>query len=378
VSGPALVVPASLRPRDGRFGSGPSKVRPESLAALAATGTSYLGTSHRRDPVKAVVSRIRSGVAALLGLPDGYQVVLGLGGATVFWDVASFCLIDQRSAHLSLGEFSSKFAAAVSRVPFLADPLIVTSPAGSAPALSALDGVDGVDAYCWPHNETSTGVVLPVSRPRPASGDDGALVLIDATSGAGSLPIDLNQTDAYYFSPQKGFGSEGGLWVAVLSPEAQRRAASLVASRWVPASLDMSLAVEQSQLDQTYNTPALATLFLMADQLEWLLGNGGLAWAAARAAESSSRLYAWAESSSYASPFVTDPSLRSPVVVTVRFSDDVPAAAVTAALRSSGIVDVEAYRGAGYNGLRVGTFPAVDPDDVSALIGCVDWVVDRL
>ncbi len=376
MSGPALVVPESLRPRDGRFGSGPSKVRPESLAALAATGTSYLGTSHRRDPVKSVVGRIRAGVAALLGLPDGYEVVLGLGGATVFWDIASFCLIDQRSAHLSLGEFSSKYAAAVGRVPFLADPVVFTAAAGSAPSPSAMDGVDGVDAYCWPHNETSTGVVLPVSR--PLGSDEGALVLVDATSGAGGLPIDLSQTDAYYFAPQKEFGSEGGLWVAVLSPSAIDRAFSLAASRWVPATLDLSVAIEQSRLDQTYNTPALTTLFLMADQLDWLLGNGGLGWAAARAADSSSRLYAWAESSSYASPFVADRALRSPVVVTVRFADDVPASAVTSVLRSSGIVDVEAYRGAGYNGLRIGTFPAVDPTDVSALIACVDWVVEHL
>ncbi|HEX3825366.1 MAG TPA: phosphoserine transaminase, partial [Mycobacteriales bacterium] len=321
MSRPALVVPKSLRPRDGRFGSGPSKVRPESLAALAATGTSYLGTSHRRDPVKSMVARVRAGVAALLGLPDGYEVVLGLGGATVFWDIASFCLIDQRSAHLSLGEFSSKFAVAVSRVPFLADPTIFTAPAGSAPELSLLGDVADVDAYCWPQNETSTGVVLPVSRPA-GSGVD-SLVLVDATSGAGGLPIDLSQTDAYYFAPQKAFGSEGGLWLAVLSPSALRRASSLTASRWVPATLNLSLAIEQSRLEQTYNTPALATLFLMADQLEWLLANGGLGWAAARSADSSSRLYTWAESSSYASPFVTDPALRSPVVVTVRFSDDV-------------------------------------------------------
>jgi phosphoserine aminotransferase len=373
VSTPTLVVPESMRPRDGRFGSGPSKVRPWSLAALAATGTSYLGTSHRREGVKSVVRRVRSGMATLLGVPDGYEVVLGIGGATVFWDVASFCLIENRSQHLSFGEFSAKFAAVVSRAPFLAEPSVLTAPPGSAPSVAA---APGVDAYCWPHNETSTGVMLPVVRPEGA--DIGALVLVDATSGAAGLPVDLSQTDAYYFAPQKGFGSDGGLWVAVLSPAALARAASLTSSRWVPATLDLSIAVAQSRLDQTYNTPALATLFLMADQVEWLLGNGGLPWAVSRTAASSARLYAWAESSSYASAFVADRALRSQVVGTIRFDDAVPAADVTAVLRASGIVDVEAYRAAGYNGLRIGMFPAVDPDDVSALTACVDWVVERL
>jgi phosphoserine aminotransferase len=368
-----LVVPESIRPRDGRFGSGPSKVRPSSLAALAATGTAYLGTSHRREGVKSVVRRVRSGTATLLGVPDGYDVVLGIGGATAFWDVASFCLIENRSQHLSFGEFSSKFAAAVTRAPFLAEPAVRTAPPGSAPAVAA---TAGVDAYCWPHNETSTGVMLPVVRPEGA--DEGALVLVDATSGAAGLPVDLSETDAYYFSPQKGFAAEGGLWVAALSPDAIARSERLTSSRWVPASLDLSIALAQSRLDQTYNTPALATLFLMADQIEWLLGNGGLPWAVARTATSASRLYAWAESSSYASAFVADPALRSQVVGTIRFDDAVPAADVTAVLRASGILDVEAYRAAGYNGLRVGMFPAVDPDDVTALTACVDWVVERL
>jgi phosphoserine aminotransferase len=373
VSTPTLVVPESMRPRDGRFGSGPSKVRPEQLAALAATGASYLGTSHRREGVKSVVRRVRSGIATLLGVPDGYEVVLGIGGATVFWDVASFCLIENRSQHLSFGEFSSKFAAAVTRAPFLAEPSVLTAPAGSAPVVSV---TAGVDAYCWPHNETSTGVMLPAVR--PAGADQGELVLVDATSGAAGLPVDLSETDAYYFAPQKGFGSEGGLWVAVLSPAAIARVEQLAATRWVPATLDLSIALAQSRLDQTYNTPALATLFLMADQIEWLLGNGGLPWAVARTATSASRLYAWAESSSYASAFVTDPALRSQVVGTIRFDEGVPAASVTSVLRASGIVDVEAYRAAGYNGLRLGMFPAVDPDDVTALIQCVDWVVERL
>jgi phosphoserine aminotransferase len=362
-----------MRPRDGRFGSGPSKVRPSSLAALAATGTSYLGTSHRREGVKSVVRRLRAGLATLLGAPDGYEVVLGIGGSTVFWDVAIFGLIESRSQHLSFGEFSAKFTAAVARAPFLTEPSVLTAPAGSAPVAAA---ETGVDAYCWPHNETSTGVMLPVAR---LSGvDAGAVVLVDATSGAGGLPVDLSQTDAYYFAPQKAFGSDGGLWVAVLSPTALARASKLTSARWVPASLDLSIAIAQSRLDQTYNTPALATLFLMADQVEWLLGNGGLDWAVSRSAASASRLYAWAESSSYASAFVTDRALRSQVVGTIRFDDAVPAAEVTAVLRASGIVDAEAYRAAGYNGLRIGMFPAVDPDDVSALTGCVDWVVERL
>jgi phosphoserine aminotransferase len=373
VSSAELLVPEPLRPRDGRFGSGPSKVRPSSLAALAATGTSYLGTSHRREGVKSVVRRVRSGLATLLGVPDGYEVVIGIGGATVFWDVATSSLIESRSQHLSFGEFSAKFAAAVARAPFLEEPSVLTAPAGSAPDLVA---TTGVDAYCWPQNETSTGVMLPVSR--PAGVDDGALVVVDATSGAGALPVELSQTDAYYFAPQKVFGSDGGLWLAVLSPAALARAAALTSSRWVPASLDLSIAIAQSRLDQTYNTPGLATLFLMADQIEWLLGNGGLDWAVSRSASSASRLYAWAESSSYASAFVADPALRSSVVGTIRFDDAVPAADVTSVLRASGIVDVEAYRAAGYNGLRVGMFPAVDPDDVTALTACVDWVVERL
>jgi phosphoserine aminotransferase len=351
VSQPALLVPEAMQPRDGRFGSGPSKVRTSSLAALAATGTSYLGTSHRREGVKSVVRRVRAGLATLLGVPDGYEVVLGIGGATVFWDVAMFGLIES----------------------FLDEPSILSAPAGSAPSV---EPATGIDAYCWPHNETSTGVMLPVAR--PAGVDDGALVLIDATSGAGALPVDLSQTDAYYFAPQKVFGSDGGLWIAVLSPAALARAAALTSSRWVPASLDLSIAIAQSRLDQTYNTPGLATLFLMADQIEWLLGNGGLGWSVSRAASSASRLYAWAESSSYASAFVTDPALRSPVVGTIRFDDAVPAADVTSVLRASGIVDVEAYRAAGYNGLRIGMFPSVDPDDVTALTGCIDWVVERL
>jgi phosphoserine aminotransferase len=369
----SLEIPADLRPSDGRFGSGPTKVRPEQLAALAATGTSYLGTSHRRDGVRSVVKRVRDGVAELFGLPEGYEVVLGNGGATQFWDIATFCLITQRSQHLAFGEFSTKFATAVRAAPFLSTPTVHAADPGDAPRPAA---EAGIDAYCWPHNETSTGVMAPVAR--PAGADPGALTLIDATSGAGGLPVDLRETDAYYFAPQKAFASEGGLWLAVLSPAALERVAQLAPSRWVPASLDLSIAIEQSRLEQTYNTPALATLFLMAEQLDWMNGHGGLDWAVERTTESSRRLYNWAEKSSYADPFVPDPAKRSLVVGTIAFTDDIEAAQVTAALRANGIVDTEAYRAAGYNGIRVGMFPAIEPDDVEALTACIDWVVDRL
>jgi phosphoserine aminotransferase len=369
----SLAIPAHLRPTDGRFGSGPTKVRPEQLAALAATGTSYLGTSHRQDGVRSVVKRVRDGIAELFGLPEGYEVILGNGGATQFWDIATFCLITQRSQHLSFGEFSSKFAKAVGQATFLETPVVHTADAGDAPSFVA---EAGIDAYCWPHNETSTGVMTRVERPEGA--DEGALTLVDATSGAGGLPVDLRAADAYYFAPQKAFASDGGLWLAILSPAAIERVGQLVPSRWVPASLDLSIAIEQSRLEQTYNTPALATLFLMAEQLDWMNGNGGLRWAVERTADSSSRLYNWAEKSSYAEPFVTDPAKRSMVVGTIRLNDDVDAAQVVRALKVNGIVDVGAYRAAGYNGLRVGMFPAIEPADVEALTTCVDWIVDRL
>lgn len=370
-----LTIPRELLPRDGRFGSGPSKVRPEALAGLAATGTSYLGTSHRRDGVRSVVRRVREGLAELLRLPDGYEVVLGDGGATIFWDIAVVGLIRERAQLLSFGEFSDKFARAVTAAPWLKPPTVATSPAGQAPAVR---GETGIDTYCWPQNETSTGVVMPVRRPDGA--DPGALTLIDATSAAGAIPVDLRETDAYYLAPQKVLAGDGGLWLAVLSPAAIERAQRLRAEsgRWMPAMLDLTIAIEQSRADQTYNTPALATLWLVADQIEWLIDRGGLDWAAGRTAESAKRLYAWADAASYAQCFVGDPEKRSPTVGTVRFDDAVAATPVTKVLRSNGIVDTEAYRGAGYNGLRIGMFPAVDPDDVEALTACVDWVVERL
>lgn len=368
-----LQIPADIKPRDGRFGCGPSKVRPEQLQALSTTAAPLFGTSHRQAPVKNLVGRLRSGLAELFSLPDGYQVILGNGGATAFWDAAAFGLIDKRSLHLSYGEFSSKFAAAVAKNPFVGDPVVIKSDAGSAPEPQS---DPSVDLIAWAHNETSTGVAVPVRRPAD-SGD--ALVAIDATSGAGGLPVDIGETDAYYFSPQKNFAGDGGLWLALMSPAALARVESIAASgRWVPDFLSLPIAVENSLKDQTYNTPAIGTLALMAEQVDWMLGNGGLDWAVKRTADSAGRLYSWAEERDYTTPFVADPKLRSQVVGTIDFVDDVDAAAVAKVLRANGVVDTEPYRKLGRNQLRVGMFPAVDPDDVSALTQCVDWVVERL
>ena len=374
MSTPDLVIPVELRPRDGRFGSGPSKVRPEQLAALAATGASYLGTSHRQPGVKSVVRRVREGLSSLFALPDGYEVMLGNGGATTFWDIATFGLIERKSQHLSFGEFSAKFAQAAADAPHLDQPTVIKAEPGTVTVARA---EDGVDAYCWPHNETSTGAMARVQRPEGASA--GALVLIDATSGAGGLPVDIAQTDAYYFAPQKAFASDGGLWLAVLSPAAIERVERIKASgRWMPAVLDLSIAIEQSRLDQTYNTPALATLFMLADQVDWMNAQGGLDWAVGRTADSSGRLYTWAEKSSFAQPFVSDPDVRSLVVGTIDFAEGVDAAQIAKVLRANGIVDTDPYRKLGRNQLRIAMFPAVDPDDVEALTGCIDWVVDHL
>lgn len=368
-----LQIPADIKPRDGRFGCGPSKVRPEQLQALTTTAAPLFGTSHRQAPVKNLVGRLRSGLADLFSLPDGYEVILGNGGATAFWDAAAFGLIDKRSLHLSFGEFSSKFASAVAKNPFVGDPVVIKADAGSAPEPQ---GDPSVDVIAWAHNETSTGVAVPIGRPAD-SGD--ALIAIDATSGAGGLPVDIAQTDAYYFSPQKNFASDGGLWLAVMSPAALARVESIAASgRWVPDFLSLPIAVENSLKDQTYNTPAVGTLALMAEQVDWMLGNGGLDWAVKRTADSSGRLYSWAEERAYTTPFVTDPKLRSQVVGTIDFTDEVDAAAVAKILRANGVVDTEPYRKLGRNQLRVGMFPAVDPDDVSALTQCIDWVVERL
>jgi phosphoserine aminotransferase len=370
----SIVLPDALKPTDGRFGCGPSKVRPEALAALAASGSSVMGTSHRQAPVKSLVHRIREGLAQLFSLPEGYQVVLGNGGTTAFWDAAALGLVRNRAKHLAYGEFSQKFATVTTGAPFLADPVVVKAAPGDAPEFTA---DPDVDVYAFAQNETSTGVAVPVRRPEGAGEDQ--LVLVDATSGAGGLPVDLAQTDVYYFAPQKVFAADGGLWVALASPAALRRIAEIAASdRWIPEFLSIATALDNSGKDQTLNTPAVATLFLFADQLDWLNGRGGLDWAVQRTADSSGRLYDWAERTSVTTPFVARPELRSQVVGTVDFDESVDAAAVAKVLRANGIVDTEPYRKLGRNQLRIGMFPAVEPDDVSALTACIDFVLDRL
>jgi phosphoserine aminotransferase len=375
-----LFIPDELKPADGRFGCGPSRVRPEALARLAGDGAAVMGTSHRQKPVKGLVADIRAGLRELFSAPDGYEVALGNGGATAFWDAAAFGLIERRALHLTYGEFSSKFATVTTGAPFLEDPIVVSSDPGDAPDPGALATLDGpVDVVTWAHNETSTGVMVPVQRVGGAVDQTGdALVLIDATSGAGGLPVNVADADAYYFAPQKAFAGDGGLWIALLSPAAQERIAALAASeRWIPAFLSLSTALDNSRKDQTYNTPAVATLFLLADQIRWMLDGGGLDGCVARTRESSGHLYGWAESTAYTTPFVADPAKRSLVVGTIDFADEVDAAAVAATLRANGIVDVEPYRKLGRNQLRIGMFPAVDPADVQALTSCIDWVVER-
>ncbi|MEU5385556.1 phosphoserine transaminase [Kitasatospora cineracea] len=369
-----IQIPADNLPNDGRFGCGPSKVRPEALSALAATGTSLLGTSHRQAPVKNVVKRVRQGVAELFSLPEGYEVVLGNGGSTAFWDIAAFGLVREKSQHLDFGEFSSKFASSVKAAPWLAEPTVIKTAPGTHPLPVA---EAGVDVYGLTHNETSTGVAMPIRRPEGA--DAGSLVLVDATSGAGGLPVDIRETDVYYFGPQKCLAAEGGIWLAAFSPAALERAAEIAGSgRYIPPFFDLPTAIDNSSKDQTYNTPAISTLFLLADQLEWLNGQGGLDWAVARTAESSSILYSWAEKSSFAQPFVAKPEERSQVVGTIDFDDAVDAAAIAKALRANGIVDTEPYRKLGRNQLRVAMFPAIDPADVEKLTGAIDYVVEHL
>lgn len=371
VDATAIEIPSGLLPRDGRFGSGPSKVRPEQVDTLAAVGRSLLGTSHRQAPVRAVVRRLREGLAELFGLPDGYEVVLGNGGTTAFWDVATFGLVHERAQLCTFGEFGTSFATAVRAAPFLAEPQVRAADPGS---LALPEATPGIDTYCWPHNETSTGVAAPVRR--PAGVDDDALVLVDATSAAAGLPVDVGQTDVYYFAPQKGFASDGGLWIALASPRAVARAEAI--TRWTPRFLSFPTALTNSRLDQTLNTPALATLVLMVDQLEWMLANGGLAWTTARSAESAAHLYGWAEAREWATPFVADPAARSSVVGTIDLDPSVDHAVVCQVLRRNGVVDVEPYRRLGRNQLRVAMFPAIDPADVQALTACVDHVVERL
>ncbi|MBV9319459.1 MAG: phosphoserine transaminase [Mycobacterium sp.] len=368
-----LTIPDDIKPRDGRFGSGPSKVRPEQLRVLSTSAAGLFGTSHRQAPVKDLVGRVRAGLTEYFSLPGGYEVILGNGGATAFWDAAAFGLIDKRSLHLAYGEFSSKFASAVQKNPFIGDPIVLRADPGTAPEPRS---DPSVDVIAWAHNETSTGVAVPVRRPAD-SGD--ALIVIDATSGAGGLPVDITEADAYYFAPQKSFASDGGLWLAILSPAALARIEAIATSgRWVPDFLSLPIAVDNSLKNQTYNTPAIGTLVLLAEQIDWLIGNGGLDWAVKRTADSSQRLYSWAQDRPYTTPFVADSQLRSQVVGTIDFVDEVDAAAIAKVLRANGIVDTEPYRKLGRNQLRVAMFPAVDPDDVTALTQCVDWVVERL
>ncbi|MDL4772688.1 MULTISPECIES: phosphoserine transaminase [Thermomonosporaceae] len=372
---PAIVIPAELKPADGRFGCGPSKVRPEQLAALASSGSTYLGTSHRQKPVKSLVGRVRTGLAQLFSLPEGYEVLLSNGGTTAFWDAAAFGLVRSRSQHLVFGEFSSKFAKVTKGAPWLEDPSVISADPGSHPVASA---EAGVDVYALTHNETSTGVAMPIKRPAGTTADD-ALVMVDATSGAGGLPVDVAETDVYYFAPQKCFAADGGLWIALASPAALARIDEIGSSdRYVPEFFNLKTVVDNSVKDQTYNTPAVATLLMLAEQIDWMNEQGGLAWTTSRTADSAQRLYTWAEKTAYTAPFVADPAQRSQVVGTIDFTDAVDAAAVAKALRANGIVDTEPYRKLGRNQLRIGMFPAIDPADVEALTACIDHVVERL
>jgi phosphoserine aminotransferase len=370
----AIVIPADLLPSDGRFGSGPTKIRDAQLAALTAAGRNLLGTSHRQAPVRGLVARVREGLTLLFGLPEDYLVVLGNGGTTSFWETAAFGLITNRSQHLSFGEFSAKFAKVAQAAPWLADPSVIKSEPGTHPYPVA---EAGIDSYALTHNETSTGVAMPIRR--VAGADDGALVLVDATSAAGGIAVSPAEFDAYYFAPQKCFGADGGLWLALLSPAAVDRAGRIAASgRYIPEFLSLQIAIDNSRLQQTYNTPSLATLILLAEQIDWMLGQGGMGWTTERTATSAGILYTWAEKSTLATPFVADPSQRSQVVVTIDFADSVQATAISAALRANGIVDTDSYRKLGRNQLRIGTFPAVEPADVEALTGCIDYVLERL
>ncbi|MEN3345402.1 MAG: phosphoserine aminotransferase [Arthrobacter sp.] len=369
-----ITIPANLLPKDGRFGAGPSKVRPEQMEALAAASATLLGTSHRQAPVKNLVGSIRTGLSDFFRAPEGYEVILGVGGSTAFWDIASFGLVENKAQHLSFGEFGSKFAAATNKAPFLAASSILKSEPGTRPAAQA---EAGVDVYAWPQNETSTGVAAPVKR--VAGADEGSLVLVDATSAAGGLDVDVAEADVYYFAPQKNFASDGGLWLGLFSPAALERAARIKASdRWIPDFLDLQTAIDNSRLNQTYNTPALATLVTLDAQVQWLNANGGMDFASARTADSAGRIYRWAEASDFATPFVARAEDRSNVIATIDFDDSIDAAAIAKVLRANGIVDTEPYRKLGRNQLRIATFVAIEPDDVSALLECIDFVVAEL
>mgnify|MGYP006276658231 FL=1 len=366
-----IKIPDSIKPKDGRFGCGPSKIRDEALANLSAKSKSILGTSHRQKAVKNVVGEIRSGLTSLFNLPEGYEVVLGNGGSTAFWDIATFNLIEKRSQHLSFGEFSAKFASAAQAAPFLDEPSVIKSEPGSHPLPKA---EAGIDLYALTHNETSTGVAMPIKR---IAGD--GLVVVDATSAAGGLEVSAAEFDTYYFAPQKSFASDGGLWIALMSPAALARVEKIKASgRWIPSFFDLSIAIENSKLDQTYNTPALVTLLLLADQINWMNSNGGLSFAAGRSKKSAETIYSWAEKTDYTTPFVTDSAMRSNVVATINFADSIDALEIAKVLRANGIVDTEPYRKLGKNQLRIGMFPAIDPEDISALTASIEYVVERL
>lgn len=368
-----LTIPPELLPEDGRFGCGPSKVRPAQVDFLASIGRSVLGTSHRQAPVRNLVGQVRDGLAALFSLPEGYEIILGNGGSTAFWDIAAFGLVRKRAQHLAFGEFSAKFGSVTQKAPFLGDSTIIKGEPGTLPSPAA---EAGIDVYAWAHNETSTGVMAPVKRIEGA--DEGALVLIDATSGAGGLPVSIAESDVYYFGPQKCLAAEGGLWLAAFSPAALARVDEIATGgRWVPDFFSLPTAISNSRLNQTYNTPAVSTLALLASQIGWINDQGGLDWAVKRTADSSSRLYDWAEATAYTSPFVADPAARSLVVGTIDFTDEVDAASVAKVLRANGVVDVEPYRKLGRNQLRVGMFPAVDPDDISKLVASIEYVVSR-
>jgi phosphoserine aminotransferase len=368
-----IKIPENLKPSDGRFGCGPSKILPASLANLASNYGKVLGTSHRQKPVKDVVGAVRSGLRNLFSLPDGYEVIIGNGGSTAFWDIATFGLIERKSQHLVFGEFSSKFAAAAKEAPMIDEPQIIQTDPGSHP----LPQVAGdIDTYALTHNETSTGVMMPIIRP---AGSTGSLILVDATSAAGGLALDISQSDCYYFAPQKSFASDGGLWIAIMSPAAIARVEKIKSSkRWMPAFFDLSIAIENSRLDQTYNTPALATLILLAEQINWINSNGGLKFATGRSEDSSNRLYSWAEKTTYTTPFVTDPAMRSKVVGTINFDESIDALEIAKILRANGILDTDPYRKLGKNQLRIGMFPAVEPADIDALTSCIEYVVERL
>jgi phosphoserine aminotransferase len=374
VSDTSITIPANLLPKDGRFGAGPSKVRPEQMDALAAASSKLLGTSHRQAPVKNLVGSVRSGLSEFFRAPEGYEVVLGVGGSTAFWDIASFGLVENKAQHLSFGEFGSKFASATNKAPFLAESSIIKAEPGTRPTARA---EASVDVYAWPQNETSTGVAAPVQR--VAGADEGSLVLVDATSAAGGLDVDVAESDVYYFAPQKNFASDGGLWLGLFSPAALERAARIKAgNRWIPDFLDLQTAIDNSRLNQTYNTPALATLVTLDAQVQWLNANGGLDFAAGRTADSAGRIYRWAEASEYATPFVAKAEDRSNVIATIDFDDSIDAAAIAKVLRANGVVDTEPYRKLGRNQLRIATFVAIEPDDVSALLECIDFVVAEL